>query len=456
MSCVLGIGACLLGSGILPPVAGPLARPYTVENYDVSIRPNLASQRLDGEVRIRVHSRVETAVTALELDAGTLEIASVAEGSDRQWFGRNGSTVFVALTNPLYSDEHRTFTLRYQGGPSPGLKFFSDQVYGSVTSDWMPCNDRPEERATLHLTVAAPKNSTAAASGQLTGSRTDNEESITDWQLNSAVAPSWFGFAVGSFAENTSDADGVKLRVLGGNRDVLESTAAAMRFLAQRSGKRYPGANYTQVFVHGAVRATAAGLALLPEAYGEASGNNPDLLWLLTNELAQQWYGIEIASKDWSDLWLSEGLSAFLADELLGQRFGKESYDRQIEQARQNYNVLRAEGKNHPLSNTDWTTRQDLDEKIPVRKGVCFLYSLNELTGDSAFSNGLRLYTDGHWGQAADSEDFQNAFRSVYSGDRNKHGKPIRPRKGIADPLETPLDKLFDLWVYGIASGNSR
>jgi aminopeptidase N len=244
--------------------------------------------------------------------------------------------------------------------------------------------------------------------------------------------------------------------VLGGSRDVLESTAAAMRFLAQRSGKRYPGANYTQVFVHGTVGATAAGLALLPESYGGASANKPDLLWLLTSELAQQWYGIEIAPKDWSDLWLSDGLSAFLADEFLGQLFGKESYDRQIEQARQNYNVLRAEGKDHPLSNPDWTTRQDLDEKIPVRKGVCFLYALNELTGDSSFSNGLRLYTDGHWGQAADSEAFQNAFRSVYSGDRNKHAKPTRSHKGSADPQETPLDELFDLWVYGVVSGNSK
>lgn len=456
MSCVLVIDACLLGIGILPLAAAPLARPYTVESYEVRIRPNLTDQRLDGQVTIRVHSRVDLAITALELDAGTLQIASVEEGPDRQWFERNGSSLFVALTNPLHPNERRALTLVYEAGPSAGLKFFSEQVYGSVTSDWMPCNERPDERATLHLTIAAPRNSTAAASGQLTGSRTDNGESITDWQLNSAVAPSLFGFAVGSFAEDRSQADGVKLRVLGGNRGVLESTSAAMRFLTERSGKGYPGTNYTQVFVHGGAMHAAAGLALLPESSAAAGGNKPDLTRLVTNELAQQWYGIEIGSKDWSDFWLSGGLSAFLADEFVAQWLGKESYDRQLEQSWRNYNLLRSEGKDHPLSNSDWTTRQDVDEKTAVQKGICFLYKLKGLVGDSAFSSGLRLYTDGDWGQTAGSEDFQNAFRAVYSSDGNKPRRHTRPRKGNTDPPETLLDRLFDSWVYGVATGNSR
>jgi aminopeptidase N len=181
-----------------------------------------------------------------------------------------------------------------------------------------------------------------------------------------------------------------------------------------------------------------------------------DLLWLITSDLAQQWYGIEVTSKDWSDLWLNEGLSAFLASQFLGQRLGKESYERQIEQSWQNYSVLRAEGKDRPLSNTDWTTRQDLDDAIPVQKGVCFLYALSDLVGDRAFSDGLRLYTNAHWGQTVSSEDFQNAFRSVYSGDKSKTRKPVKTRKSQGDPPVTPLDKLFDLWVYGVSSGNSK
>jgi len=454
MSWMMRIANCLAWGGIIPLVAAPTPRPYTAENYDVSIQADLAKQRLNGEVRIRFHSRMDFSISALELDAGGLQIASVVEGQARQWFERKGGLLVVALTNPLLPDEHRTITVRYQGGPAPGLKFFRDQIYTSVTSDWMPCNDSPGERAALHLAIAAPQDTRVAASGQLTATRAREGKSITEWQLDSPTAPAWFGFALGGFAENTSETKGVKLRVLGAGTQVFEPTGAAMSYLGERSGKPYPGQTYTQVFTHGdVIRSTAAGLTLLPESYAQGLGKQPDTLWLLTSELAHQWYGVAIASKDWSDLWLSEGVSAFLADAFLGQRFGKESYEREIEHSRQIYNRWRAQGKDRPLSNTGWTTRQDADGEIPVHKGVCFLYQVDELVGDSAFWEGLRLYTSEQWDQAATSEDFQKAFEAINRGNRTTGKKGVvAVRKNGAKTL----DNLFDLWVYGIPSGIAK
>jgi aminopeptidase N len=251
---ILLIASSLAWSGIISLAAAPLPRPYTAENYDVSIQADLVKQRLNGEVRIRFHSQTDTPISALELDAGGLQIASVVEGTATQWFERNGSRLVVVLTNPLRPDEHRTITVRYQAESAPGLKFFSDQIYTSNTSDWMPCNDRPGERATLHLAIAAPQENKVAGSGQLTATRASGGQRTTEWQLDSATEPSWFGFALGGFAENTSEADGVKLRALGSGVQIFEPTTAAMRFLGARSGKRYPGQIYTQVFVQGLQR----------------------------------------------------------------------------------------------------------------------------------------------------------------------------------------------------------
>ena len=199
------------------------------------------------------------------------------KGKFHSRLSENHGMLFVVLTNPVRLDEQRTITVRYQAGPAPGLKFFPDQVYTSVTSDWMPCNDRPGERATLHLTIAAPPDTKAAGSGQLTATRASEGQSITEWQLDSPTEPSWFGFALGGFAENTSDAEGVKLRVLGAGTQVFEPTAAAMHYLAERTGKHYPGQTYTQVFTHGdAIRSMAAGLTLLPESYAQGLGKQPD------------------------------------------------------------------------------------------------------------------------------------------------------------------------------------
>jgi aminopeptidase N len=280
---------CLAWCAIVPLGAAPLTRPYTVENYDVSVGADLVNQRLDGEVNIRLHGLAETPISALELDAGGLEVSSVTEGQASQPFERDHSMLVVVLMNPLRPDEQRTITVRYQAGHAPGLKFFPDQIYTSGVGEWMPCNDRPGERATIHLTITTPMDPKvdikAAASGQLTAARTAEGQSITEWQLDSPAEPSWFGFVVGSFTENTSEAEGVKLRVMGAGTQLLEPTAAAMRYLAERTGKQYPGVTYTQVFTHGDAVRSMARLTLLPESYVQGLAKQPEDLRLLASEM---------------------------------------------------------------------------------------------------------------------------------------------------------------------------
>ena len=248
---------------------------------------------------------------------------------------------------------------------------------------------------------------------------------------------------------------------IGADKQILDPTAAAMRYLAERTGKHYPGMTYTQVFVHGEATRSMAGLTLLPESYAQGLAKQPEDLGLLANELAHQWYGVGIAVRDWSDLWLSEGISAFLADAYLGQRFGKERYQREILHSRQIFNQLHAEGKDRQLSGAEWTTRQEADGEIPEHKGAWFLYLVTQLVGDNVFWNGLRLYTSDQWGHAAASEDLQKAFDAVNAGDGSagkKEGGASggKGKKKSAKSTGTPLDNLFDLWVYGISNTTSR
>jgi hypothetical protein len=82
------------------------------------------------------------------------------------------------------------------------------------------------------------------------------------------------------------------------------------------------------------------------------------------------------------------------------------------------------------------------------------------MMGDTAFWNGLRLYTGDQWGQAATSEDLKKALDAENAGNRStdkKGGAPgRRNRKNGATSSPTNLDNLFDLWVYGIPSTTSR
>jgi aminopeptidase N len=282
-------------------------------------------------------------------------------------------------------------------------------------------------------------------------------QSITEWQVDSPIEPAWFGFALGGFSENVSDAEGVKLRLLAGTqlaagKQIFDATAAAMRYLGERTGKHYPGQTYTQVFVHGdTIRPMAAGLTLLPESYAQGLEKQSDDVWLMADELAHQWYGLGITAKDGSNSWLSKGLSAFVADAFLGQQFGKEKYEREIGHAKQIYNQLRAEGKDRALSDSAG------EAEVAEYKGAWFLYLVDQLIGDNAFWNGLQLYTRDQWGQAAASEDLQKAFDGVDTGHPETEKKDnASGRKKNAKASQKPLDNLFDLWVYGLPDTNSK
>jgi aminopeptidase N len=406
--------AAILGMALAGHLAAaPLPRPYLVQHYDVHLVPDLAAKRLAGEVTIRLTSRIDR-LDAVELDAGDLEVASVKEGQAARYFERKGSLLIVVLDAPAYKNDRRTLTIRYTAVPAKGLVFFADQIYTSFfTSDWMPSDDRPDDRATLRLAIDAPPRFKVAASGHLDGAA---------WVIDEPTPPFLFAFAAGDFAESTSKAGGVTLRVLG-KADVFDATAAAMAFFAERSGHAYPGDTYTQVFTHGTVEQEAVGMTLLPESYSVGLAQHPDDLWLLAHELAHQWYGIAIPARDWSDFWLSEGMATFLADAFLEKRFGKARYDSEIANSKRIYDTLRTQGKDRPLFYTDWQTPQEAGGSLPYHKGAWVLSELRRQLTDEVFWRGLRAYTAAHWGNPVTTDDLQTAMQSAAGKDLTKFFK---------------------------------
>lgn len=390
--------------------AAPLPRPYTVEHYDVHLTPDLAGQRVVGEVSIRLRSQIDR-LDAVELDTGSLEISSVLENQRTPYFEHNGGHIIIDLTAPAYRQEVRTLTIRYVARAAKGLVFYPDQIYTSFfTHDWLPSNDRPDDRATLRLVIDAPPHAKVAGSGRFDG---------TAWLVESPTSPFLFAFAVGDFAESNTQADGVTLRTLG-KANVAAPTAEVLHFFADRTGQKYPGATYTQVFTRGTVEQEAVGLTLLPESYAETLATHPEDLWLLAHELAHQWYAVAIQCKDWTDFWLNEGMANFMADAYLEHRFGKLRYEQELERSRTLYEAQVAKGKDRTLSYADWQTSDQAGGDIPYHKGALFLAELRRQLTDDVFWQGIRLYTKDNWNKAVTSDDFERAMDTAAHKDLTK------------------------------------
>src|SRR5271166_6423796 len=383
--------AVLLFILCVPMLAVPPARPYDVEHYEAQITVDLAAKRLRVEETIELHS-ISDGLDTIELDASSLAVTAVVEDFANQSYERKGDLLIVHPTKPVRIGEERKFNIRYDAGSARGLKFFDDQVWaGYFTSDWLVCDERPEDRATLRLIISGPKGMNAAASGRQMSVHVQGARAATMWQEDRELPPFVFGFAAGNFAESSAQEDKTRLRFLGPPSDakqlptIFHETGPAFRFLVEKSGQPYLEKTYTQALLKNGPEQEAAELTLLPEKYGQTLLSLPDDLWLLVHELAHQWYGVGIATRDWSDFWLSEGMASFLADVFLGEKFGADRYTKEIEAAHQNYEKMKADGKDRPLSFHDWNKPNEAGGRLPYDKGAWVLHLLRQQMGDESF-----------------------------------------------------------------------
>ena len=417
----------------LPAFGAPPARPYDVDHYEAAISVDLAAKRLHVEETLQLHS-IADGLDTIELDASSLAVTAVVEEFANQPFEHQGELLIVHPMKPVHVGEERKFSIRYDAGPARGLQFFDDQVWAAYfTSSWLVCDERPEDRATLRLVISEAKGMTAAASGRMGTVINLGAITQTTWREDRELPPFVFGFAVGKFAESSVQEDKTRLHFLGPPSDakqlstIFHETGSAFRFLVEKSGQPYLEKTYTQVLLKNGPEQEEADLTLLPEKYGQTLLSKPDDLWLLVHELAHQWYGIGIAARDWSDFWLSEGMASFLADVYLGEKFGLERYTKEIEAAHQNYEKMKAAGKDRPLSFHDWNKPNEAGGRLPYDKGAWVLHLLRQKMGEEAFWRGLRVYTKESWGKQVTSRDFEKALESV---------------------TDVPLKQFFENYVY--------
>jgi aminopeptidase N len=111
----------------------------------------------------------------------------------------------------------------------------------------------------------------------------------------------------------------------------------------------------------------------------------------------------------------------------LEQQFGHERYQREIQESRERYEKLKAEGRDRALSFHDWNTPDQASGDIPYQKGAWVLHLLREHMGEDAFWRGIRVYTKDHWGGQVTSQDFQKSLEAASA---------------------ISLKDFFDTWVY--------
>jgi aminopeptidase N len=309
-------------------------------------------------------------------------------------------------------------TLTYEGAPERGLVWEENGFYTSYfTCDWMICAlDRPGDPFAFELDLAAPDGW-----GALGAERAHQYPAHLQ------------GFAAGRWTEVRESAGGATLVYVSAHaneadlRAMFADTPNMLRFFENAAGVPFPHATYTQLLVQGSTAQEGAGFAILGDDAVRPVLTDPHEDWAAAHEMAHAYWGNLISPKDWSHVWLSEGLTTFMVAAWKQERWGEADYQREIELATTRWTRAREAGWDRPLAFSgaypDLRTRR----AIQYSKGMLFFVALRRMLGDDAFWRGIATYTRAHAGGTVESADVQRAMEEASRRD---------------------LSALFDDWVY--------
>ena len=449
MIALIVLGVTTSTSGLLFG-SDTLARPsrtYDVQHYRIEVRLDADKKQVIGSTTVTVvplRSKLDSLVLhAVDMDVSSLTIAG--HKPLRYVNDRKQLTVFLDRTYSVVD----TLRIRvdYSCTPSAGMYFIAPdssdptrhrQIWSQGEDmdnrNWFPCWDYPNDQATSEVIATVQDSWTVLSNGALLSVNHDrkNKTKTFHWSQSKPHVAYLVMLVAGEYKVITEKYKNIPLeyyvygeRAEDGRRS-LAATPQIMKFMESATGFAYPWEKFAQVFIDefmwGGMENTSAvtlNTSYLIDRRGLLDFTADDVV---AHELAHQWFGDLVTSRDWTELWLNEGFANYFESLYKKQAKGKDEqqYDLMSQMAAV-IGTERGQGRKPLVSDGSYTTNL-------YSKGALVLYMLNDILGDEDFFRSIRLYLKRH------------AFTSVSTYDL---------QRSIEDATGQNLDWFFGQWVYG-------
>lgn len=411
---------------------------YVVRHLRGDLRVNLDDRSVSGSVEYRLLSPSDGYV---DFDASEMRISGVRVDGSVVSFEYDGRLIRF----PLSRGEH-SVVIDYYAKPRKGLYFILPDDYyrdrrpvvwtqGESEDNhyWLPIPDYPSVKFTSELYITVPKPLIAVSNGVLVEVRDLGSETMWHWRLDKPHSAYLVAFAAGEFDVIREDCGGLPIEhyVPKGMgvvaRFSFHRTCDMLRFFSEYTGIEYPWPNYKHVavpeFIYGGMENTTVTIltaTTLHDEHAHCPGSRfpcPDREdftsdGLVAHELAHQWFGDYVTTRDWGNIWLNEAFATYLEALYTEHAKGREEFLYELHQNLKAYlNELNRYSR--PIVTRLYRDPEEMFDRHTYEKGSLVLHTLRSLLGDEAFRRGISTYLGRHAYGNADTEDLRKAFEEA-------------------------------------------
>ncbi|MFH0900434.1 MAG: M1 family metallopeptidase [Pseudomonadota bacterium] len=409
------------GSGLslsLPRTAASAERLVVVVKYACSPRTGLFFRVLDGNAGTnRTGSKATSRVSKSAIDSAP---SSNTNGASSRASGGGGGG---------------------GGGGSNGNRLLQAWTQGEAedNSAWVPIWDYPNDRTTSEMLITVPAEMTTISNGRLVEISPSSAASTRTWHWREEVPHATYliSFVAGHFVklEDRAGTVPVAYYVPPGRESTVPltfgRTPEMIRFFGDLLGMPYPFEKYAQTAVDGFTflgmenvsASTIDDRALVDEEVKDGI----DSEFLVAHELAHQWFGNLVTTRDWANLWLNEGFATFLQALWEGHARGADGLAVTKLRLREWYFSEAKARYRRPLVTPVFRFPLAMADGHSYAKGAMILFMLEDYLGPERFWTGVKTYLHRHANGLVDTHDFARA---------------------MSDATGEELDWFFDQWVF--------
>jgi aminopeptidase N len=430
---------------LLPLLALPLTAatrlPTNVapSHYDITITPDLATEKFSGSVAIDVDVKAATDTITLHSVELDLHDALVSDQPATVTYDVPNDIAILKLAQPLAVGPAHV-VIKFDGKIAQGLrglylsrtpkrKYAVTQFEAMSARRAFPCFDEPALKATFDITLVVDKGDTAISNGAIVSDTPAGEKHALKFAQTKKLPTYLIAMLVGDFECIKGSANDVPIRVCSTpglqhlGTFALGAAEASIKYFEEYYGIKYPFGKLDMIgipdFGAGAMENAAAityrETDLLIDEKTASTIVRKRVAEVVAHEIAHQWFGDLVTMKWWDDIWLNEGFATLMSEKPVEAWMPEWHAALDLPLRTDNALMTDSQRTTRPIRMPVTAVNEGalFDSGITYDKTASVLRMTEEWLGHDAFRDAIRTYLKKYSYSNAAAEDFWSTMRAA-------------------------------------------